>query len=185
MKTKRCSRCKQYKPLYEFSTQSKNRDRLSYYCKECKSEIHREDYNKHARSRLAQHREWRQSNRSKWLDITRNENYRDQYGIDLPISVDLLFDLQDARCLYCLAPIYDGNLHLDHIVPASLSDSVGCDCHDVTNFALTCTACNLSKNRYLLESWLEWRFPFQMDEILMRVQIHQSILMTEYKMEAA
>lgn len=178
---KQCSRCREYKPIDEFTKASRNRDGLSYYCKHCKSLIGKEDYSKARSCRLSKHREWRQENRSQWLNITRNQNYRNLYGVDLPIDIDFLFDLQDAKCLYCSCQIYDGNLHIDHITPMALSKLMQMDCHDPTNFALTCESCNLSKSGNVLETWLEWRFPSTMDEILARVERHQFILRQEYK----
>ncbi len=56
---KQCSKCHQSKPIESFRKQSKSRDGLKSYCKECDNQIQRELYQKNRDKRIVQAIEYR------------------------------------------------------------------------------------------------------------------------------
>lgn len=53
---------------------------------------------------------------------------------------------RDKCCVYCRCP--DGPYHIDHIVPSSRGGS-----NDISNLALACASCNISKRDRTPEEW--------------------------------
>lgn len=96
----------------------------------------------------------------------------------VPINIEsILFDVQNGHCMYCQCELLNG-YHLDHIVPLAMADVLGKDYpgHIPTNLCLACEYCNESKHSALLEDWLTWKYPNQVDEILHRVERHIEIM---------
>ncbi len=62
---KRCSTCKQYKPLTEFHKDKYRKDGLATSCKECACASSRKYYHAHREERMLAHREWYVANTDK------------------------------------------------------------------------------------------------------------------------
>lgn len=127
------------------------------------------------------HQQYRLENPDKRRE--QNHRYRARKAkvkrIELPNTEKILWDIQSGKCLYCNRALDKGNMHTDHILPLSMSevlqDHPG---HTPENLALTCVHCNESKGTALLEDWLAWKYPDQMDEILYRVEAHMLMMKT-------
>jgi uncharacterized protein YlaI len=63
--TKKCSVCGQEKNLDEFRKQSKNKDGLKYYCKECDDEWNRKNYQTKKDKILEGVKKWQSENPEK------------------------------------------------------------------------------------------------------------------------
>lgn len=139
-------------------------------------------------------RRWRRNNIEKSRQINRQwkkehpeANRRKDYvrrvrklkipNINLANIEEILFDVQNGYCMYCQCELFNG-YDLDHIVPLSLADLLNNQHpgHVPTNLCLACETCNSSKKDAILEDWLTWKYPDQMDEILHRVEQHIEIM---------
>lgn len=68
-------------------------------------------------------------------------------------DLKLLFEKQDGKCFYCGELIYssfDKELHVDHKIPLSRGGK-----NDISNIALACSKCNLSKHTQTAEEFLK------------------------------
>ena len=57
MTTKKCTKCEKYKPLKDFCKASKNKDGLSYRCRECAS-VHNHIWHKNKENRERRKKAW-------------------------------------------------------------------------------------------------------------------------------
>lgn len=125
------------------------------------------------------YRRWRKENPEKARGYnSRRLARKSQLPTACPANIEaILFDVQDGQCMYCGCDLADG-YHLDHIIPLALADLLGKHHpgHVPSNLALACIHCNTSKNDTLLEDWLSWKYPEQMDDILRRVEAHIAIM---------
>lgn len=69
MKTKRCSKCKERKPISEFYSDKSHKDKLDNYCKECKKAKNNRDYKNDPEKFRARVKKWR-ANHSKKIKET-------------------------------------------------------------------------------------------------------------------
>jgi len=60
---KRCSKCKVWKPLSEFSKNKSRKDGLKYWCKQCQSKYSKGYYQKNRKRELAQMYEYRKNHK--------------------------------------------------------------------------------------------------------------------------
>lgn len=129
----------------------------------------------------AKKREWRQNNSKRVMESSRRRRLSKLQIPTIRLSTirDILLVVQKGKCLYCGNDL-DQHFHVDHIIPLSLAPLLGNSHpgHTPSNFLAACPHCNVSKHNYLLEDWLAWKYPDQMDEILHRVDRHIA-LMTE------
>lgn len=171
-------RKKQGKQYYQKNRERKRQWQREYY------EQNRDDrrrYNSLYRQRNVE--KLRRSSREYYRDnpdkIKRNNLRRKMRKLlipyrEIPNLENELYEIQNGLCLYCNTPLVKGprSIHLDHIIPLSYAETLGSRYpgHVPSNLALTCHSCNLSKFDYILEDWVAWKFPEQMDEILHRVE---------------
>ena len=122
---------------------------------------------------------WGKANPDKIRINTRRRRARVNNVIHaVPTNIEeILFDVQNGYCMYCKCELLNG-YHLDHIVPLFLADLIGRNYpgHVPSNLCLACEHCNDSKKCSLLEDWLTWKYPEQVDEILQRVEKHIELM---------
>ena len=166
------------------------------------------DYQKHAERYRVKTREWTEANRDRKRAYDRayvskkrethkeNKNNertrarsafrkavikRGAQGFPILEIYKILRKIQSNRCLYCNNPLTE-KCHLDHILPLCMTvilrNHPG---HSPENLALTCPHCNMSKHDAILEDWLSWKYPEQMDEILRRVDEHIETMRAMYQ----
>lgn len=120
MGTKKCNRCKQFKPLDDFNKSSRSEDGLQYKCKCCASQMDKE-----------------YRNRPEIRERHRNQRLQRMYGIT-SLEYDALVKVQDDKCKICLTDKKPLNAqtkkrdywHIDH-------------CHDTGRVrGLLCGECN-------------------------------------------
>lgn len=92
---------------------------------------------------------------------------------------ELLYDIQDGRCLYCGAQLIDKVMHTDHIIAYSLAGKYPLIINVPSNYALACPSCNVSKNDSWYEAWIDRKFKSDAPEVLARVQQHIAIIRKE------
>lgn len=98
---KRCTTCKDFKPLAEFGNTKTGRYGKAYNCKDC--------YNKRARELHAQNR----ANCPKHKAMQREGYCRSTYGIS-SLEYDTKLQEQGGRCKICCIDITGKSAHLDH-----------------------------------------------------------------------
>lgn len=139
----------------------------------------RRNYQRNAKRINEQQRNWKNENREKVREIIRRRKIRKRRAkVMTPANIEaILWDVQNGQCMYCGCDLTDG-YHLDHIIPIAIADLLG-DKHPghvPSNLVLACPHCNMSKNNAILEDWLTWKYPDQIDEILHRVEAHIAIM---------
>jgi hypothetical protein len=91
LKLKKCSRCKEYLPLDNFSIDKKTKSGHQSYCKKCRKEMYHE--NRHINK--IKEKEYRMKNPINiWAMHTRNNHQR--RGIKINISVKKLTELGES-----------------------------------------------------------------------------------------
>lgn len=168
---KRKAQARQYRTIHNDKVRQKDRER-----RRTKIEV-QPDYE----SKRHYRRYWSNPEKARLLNRQRVERRRSRkLKVNILQIADIeaiLFDTQNGQCMYCGCDL-TGNYHLDHIIPLSLVDLLGehHPGHVPSNLALACPKCNRSKSKALLEDWLSWKYPDQMDEILHRVEAHIAIM---------
>lgn len=115
VETKRCGRCKEHKPLWEFGKKSDSKDGLRCYCKECRKKYNRAHrvektkYNKKYwqtnKIKLVEHsKEYRQTEKGKLA--CRRRDLKKSFGITLG-EFDLMAENQNGICAIC------GNININ------------------------------------------------------------------------
>lgn len=198
--TKQCVRCKRTLKITSFPTLTSQRHRFSAYCEDCHIElIHLQGIPKDRSEKgfieweRERNRRWREQNREKarlkdrrWIQKNRDKkraNFhryrarkRQLSNVSISNMETYLKDIQQGKCIYCQCDLAE--YHVDHIIPLALADLLG-DKHPghvPSNLALACPHCNQSKGDSILEDWLQWKYPEQMDEILHRVDDHIAMM---------
>lgn len=178
-KVKRCSKCKQEKPLDEFSACRKRRDGLQAQCKTCCRENFERWYERNAAKVIARATQWRADHleraRSQLRAIVAKnpQKFRDKsahYRREFPIQRRTIHAKSRAKTVGApgrgitaeeTADILAGSLGIcaycyrpskpcfDHIDPLSRGGA-----HEPENVAVCCLACNASKRDRVLIVWL-------------------------------
>lgn len=133
---KKCSTCKQEKPLTEFYTRSQSPDKLHFHCKEC---------SKNKRNK------W---NSEKGKDYWRHASYvRASSKTGIPVEdIYRAIKSQDFKCKICKSPEKDKFLAVDH-------------CHQTGKFrGMLCQKCNTGLGQFnddpeLLRQAILYLFP--------------------------
>jgi len=153
VEVKRCSKCKQVKPVSEFYEDRQQSDGHVYSCKACQK-VHDAAYNKeyykeHREETRARQKEYRQTAEGKAVCHKAESKHRARKrGATVgPVDVAAVYELSGHACIYCGAT---KDLTLDHIVPLSRG---GPHCQE--NLVVACRSCNSSKGDKPLVQWLQ------------------------------
>ena len=176
-KIKRCTKCLEYKPVEEFSTDKRAKSGLQSSCKECQK-IYRQNNKEQILEYLEKTKEQRgEKMREYYLknkDAINNwrRNYYAKEGKLKVLAGNLkrkaekistsdgsvtesflkdLFIIQNGKCNICGKDISD-KFHVDHIIPLSRKGQ-----HKSDNIQLLCQGCNLKKSNKVVEDLLEER----------------------------
>jgi len=170
METKRCSKCKEVKPVSEFYKDRSRPDGYMYSCKACRKvryaeyrEEHREEiaaqrkeydaaynkeyYKEHRDERAAYDKEHEQTAEGK--EVRRKANSK-RRALKLGAAVGAVNEAaiyeRDKACVYCGSK---EDLTIDHVV--ALNDGGS---HKQDNLVVACRSCNSRKSDTPLEEWL-------------------------------
>ena len=166
MDTKRCSRCKEEKPLSCFGKDKSRKDGLRGYCKSCKR-VYNAEYSERHKEYMKTYREKYvvpQSTKERQKIYSRNyrrehpENMRKNFaqyrarqfkagGMLTESEIYACINYFDYKCAYSgrdLPP----NYHLDHVVPLSKGGK-----NAIYNIVPCCPEINLSKCDHNFEEW--------------------------------
>ena len=124
--TKRCSGCKDEKPLSEFNKYGASKDGLHYYCRSCQSLVNKRTYAKHREDRVRKVREYynhpdRREARAAYMREyhkeyhakIRDHHYRQKYGISLE-EYNAILLRQNGVCAICQTLKKGRRLAVDH-----------------------------------------------------------------------
>lgn len=173
---KQCTKCKQAKPLDQFS---KRGDGYTSHCKDCRNN-HNREYNKRRTIERAEYARWyrarfpdkvRENNRN-WQEANRDKvrekalryqkkhpekkraseskrraQKRKSAGVHTPDDIALLYKSQRGKCWWCGKPVGE-SYHVDHRIPLSRGGS-----NAVENLCITCPECNWRKYDKLPQEW--------------------------------
>lgn len=143
---KRCCRCKQTRPLFDFNRNRANADQLSKQCKPCRVEIRAEYNRKHAEKIRAQQAQYRaRTHEQQRARLRRHYESKRSYYIlkararhDQTRRVPPWADMAQIERIYALANACRRagiDCHVDHIVP--LKSDLVCGLHVQDNLAIT------------------------------------------------
>lgn len=144
---KRCTRCKQAKPVDAFSRNRRRKDGLNSHCKTCVSETYSEWYQDNRAAVIKKVADWRTSNleraRASERDTVRRQRSADP--LDQGPTPAYLRALELDPCAYCGAFSWPRG-QVDHITPSANGGT-----NDWTNLIGACPSCNKAKgNRHVL-----------------------------------
>lgn len=123
----------------------KNGDRVRCY--------KRISYAKHADSIRGYSREWAKANplKRRVSESGRRARKRSAQGSYTDVDIQSMLKDQKGLCKYCSKDI-SNQYHIDHVVPLSRGGS-----NELSNLVLSCSHCNLSKGKKMLNEWMETR----------------------------
>ena len=167
---KYCKKCRNIKPISEFSPDKRNKDGLQTICKVCSNENNKKYYAKHPekcrkrtaewaalhpervkeykkawRARRSQHvfeynKNWKTNNREKVNMHTRNQRARKYKAPGNGITAEEWKNICEKYGNRCLACGKIGKLTLDHVMPISKGGL-----HESSNVQPLCRTCNAKK----------------------------------------
>ena len=169
-----CKRCSIEKDLNSYNKNIKSKDGLQSYCKDCVS-LYGSKYRSLNKEKLSSKKKlWKLNNKDKTkqynydyekkrksidpdFKLLKNLRARNRGGLKRSLDnsksssykIVQLFKIQDFNCAYCSVDISESN-HIDHIIPLSKSGS-----NLITNLALACPDCNMTKSNKDLDIWLK------------------------------
>jgi recombination endonuclease VII len=122
---KRCSTCKELKPIDQFSSNRTTKDGKSYTCKPCSVESVRAYHRRNPEKHREYNKDWARRNPERKKDIALKVTKGVEFG-----TYDRMFEAQGGRCAICKNPPGAQRFHLDH-------------CHDSGKVrGLLCSCCN-------------------------------------------
>ena len=157
---KMCSVCKEYKPRSDFHKSMGTCDGKQYVCIKCKGERRKKKYRENPENELKKSREYRQTERGKFLHRNKEHRRRMQKNAtpeEHKITESQwrkLIESQDYKCARCGCKFTDENKPtMDHIVPLSKGGE-----HTSANIQALCQTCNSSKggnmNYDKIQTWI-------------------------------
>jgi hypothetical protein len=153
---KLCVKCKKEKDNSEFGSQTKNKDGLHSWCKECWNsycKLHRKSskgrykgygkkyYEEHKESRKEGQRKWQKSLKGRYMSYVRGAKAR---NITWSLSQEEFLTLWNQPCSYCNQEI--STIGLDRI-----DNSKG---YELCNLCTCCSLCNQMKSSLSVEDFL-------------------------------
>lgn len=174
MSIKVCSKCGIEKPLDDFHNDPRKQGRKRPRCKEClcaqrrtygvknrerETEWRRKWYAENRERCIERHRpakqKWAKENRDKVLACSKvvksKRRARGLVGRLNTTAFKNWLSAQLMNCVWCAANCSD-KYHIDHVIPLAKGGA-----HDLTNFAISCPSCNLSKADKMPLEWLALR----------------------------
>ena len=137
---KRCSKCKETKPLIDFSKDRSRKDGLNVWCKVCKK-AYMSVYGA----------KWQRTSKGRAVQAAVHHNRR--IALDgTPLTGEIIMELiaeSNGICSYCKKPFTKGTGHVDHIVPVSDGGT-----SDHSNVVYVCADCNRRKGTKSLLSFI-------------------------------
>lgn len=155
-----CAKCQTSKDVTTFSKNTRRKDLLCIYCKDCNNK-YKKEWQKHNKNKIAQYDKlWQQSNKDK-----KSKNYKNwqinnrakvnrynsaRRALEIQATPNWLTKIQEneIEAFYWLAKLQeeltDTKYHVDHIVP--LKGKTVCGLHVPWNLQLLSVKDNLSKS---------------------------------------
>ena len=166
MNEKRCSRCKEIKPVSEFGKDRRNKDGLLIYCKSCKRKInasqadYRKEYMKqylvtYQKSPERREHERLYSREYRKLHPDKNASYSANYraitksngGKITDQDIQECLEYFNYECAYSGVPLTN-EYQIDHVVPISKGGT-----NDIHNVVPCLPVINLRKSSKDFETW--------------------------------
>lgn len=155
--TKRCTGCREVKPLTEFFHNKRQRDGFALHCKECMKKEHRKYHKKNADKVHARTAKWRKehpgysreyarAHPEQCKKYNRRRLHRLQTGRITMEQRLQLYEEANYTCKYCGKQFERKHLTLDHVIPVSRGGL-----NHVSNVVVACRSCNSSKYRKVLK----------------------------------
>lgn len=141
MKEKKCSKCKETKPVSEFHKDRRAKDGLQWECKLCKSAADKKKYQQNKESYITQKKEYQQSFGGRFARIKSEAKRR---GIPFKLTKTEAKRFWKQPCHYCNT--FDITLNLDRV------DSAGI--YEIDNVVSCCFDCNTKKGTKSYEDFL-------------------------------
>ena len=128
---KLCRRCGEVKPLGEFYNHRYTGDQKQTYCKPCMK-----TYNE-AYAKTDKGKEAIRAAVARW----RTKKYAPRFSKnEKPITLEAIWERQKGVCAYCLEPLDQPNMELDHVIPVAMNGP-----ETMANLVLSCRPCNRAK----------------------------------------
>lgn len=136
-----CSKCKEIKPISDFTIDRKCREGLSLICKKCKSKYAINYYKNHREHLIANEHKWRKDNHTKTI----NYALMKKYGITYEQKENMKIS-QNSKCKICKKEFRNSDdAHVDHChKTGKIRDLLCFKCNSILGF------CN--DDSFILES---------------------------------
>ena len=149
VETKRCSRCKKYKPLVAFPKDRSTWDGLYVYCKECQVGVNHDTYERRAPEDIAYVRRWQAAHPERRNAICLDYSHRRRASLAASSGEFSVAEFETLciavgdRCMSCGRQI---RLAADHVVPLSRGGS-----NNIGNIQPLCRQCNSKKGTQTID----------------------------------
>ena len=152
--SKQCAKCREVKPLENFSNSKRGRIGKSAYCKPCASAIQMQTYTKE--ERRLRTKKYRKNNlewvRSLHRVIQRNRVSRTKVQSDGTVTPDFINSLYNLTiCYYCRRLTIRSRRSLEHKQPLSKGGL-----HSINNLTMCCLSCNSAKKDKTEEQFINY-----------------------------
>lgn len=112
MKTKKCPKCKRYKPVDKFYKNNYKKSGLSSYCKVC-HKVWYDEYRKTDKAKKLHKKANIRFREGKSPDYFKNKKLKSLYGVTLKQHKEKYLN-QNGCCLICNRPVPYDNVDTDH-----------------------------------------------------------------------
>jgi 5-methylcytosine-specific restriction endonuclease McrA len=145
-KEKRCSKCKETKPLSDFYKRAKDSEDYLGHCKVCVNKYNKEYFEEHREQAAKRLRNYRKNNHEKVKENDNNYRHRKRANGG-NVTLQEWKELKEKygnKCLRCKKE--NVPLTKDHIVPVSLGGA-----HVIDNIQPLCRSCNALKHTKIID----------------------------------
>lgn len=158
-----CTKCGEHQPLEDFHRDARKPDGRRADCRKCDNAAARRYHEQNREAALERKRRYYEDNRDRVLAKRKSPEARAQNRMQASVrrarkrnafvadvDISALYERDCGCCCLCGLPVYQGEAHLEHLMPLALGGM-----HEPDNCGLAHPACNLRKSAHHPDAFIE------------------------------